>query len=316
MNGRLTLVYFSSLNDLKTRHITGRLMFYGYILTDGVSLNFVFTRLPSPSRLDLYAPDFNTSHITQGHFNIVGLDPGRRDVVTTAGGRDPGRYSERQVSTAEYHTISGATKRRQYLEIRKHTTIVATEEGVPVTMKQLESTLPTVSSSTTEAIRQRLSYLSHASSFYGIEQSRNTFKAYQGRQRATATTVNIALNGGPKYNRLKRSIQHKKQNRKRKKNRTAKRRRHRQARQNIIKAEYDTTHRQLLVSRQQLDILNFATRNLGQLDGTANVELLTETEGHSTALENQYASFEDICNSLLAKKGLLQEEYFKQFGDR
>ncbi|SAL97548.1 hypothetical protein [Absidia glauca] len=39
------------------------------------------------------APDSNTSHITQGHFNFVGLDPGRRDVVTTAGGGYSSRNS-------------------------------------------------------------------------------------------------------------------------------------------------------------------------------------------------------------------------------
>ncbi|SAL94842.1 hypothetical protein [Absidia glauca] len=138
MNGRLTLVYFSSLNELKTRHFTGRLMFYGHILTDGVSLNFVFSRLPPLTHYNLYAPDFSR-HTNQGHFRIVGLDPGRRDIVATTGGVGDGIYSTRQVSTAEYRSISGVTKRQQQLENLQSTTMITELDGNIVPFSTFES---------------------------------------------------------------------------------------------------------------------------------------------------------------------------------
>ncbi|KAI8328116.1 hypothetical protein BC941DRAFT_445647 [Chlamydoabsidia padenii] len=78
--------------------------------------------------------------------------------------------------------------------------MVTINEGGTDTMEHRKSTLPTLKTANLDTMRQALqsrqSYLNHASIFYGIEQSRNRFKEYQGQQRAIATTVNIAFNGG------------------------------------------------------------------------------------------------------------------------
>ncbi|SAL99534.1 hypothetical protein, partial, partial [Absidia glauca] len=172
-----------SFDDFMSRHLSGRLMFYGYILTDGISINFVFARLPSPTRLELYVPDMDNSHRTiEGRFGITGLDPGRRDIVTTAGGAGTGLFHNRQVSTKEFKTISGETKRRQYLEIEKSTTITRSNEGTNISFDNFESALPTLQSANVDTIRQsiqaRLSSAPQLMDFYGISHSRRRLKAY------------------------------------------------------------------------------------------------------------------------------------------
>lgn len=306
----IDFIYSHSLDDLKSRHETGRLMFYAYILTDGVSINFVFARRPSPSRLDLYGPDFaNAENTTDGRFNIVGLDPGRRDIVTTAGGVGTGVYHNRQVSTKEYRTISGVTKRRQDLENRKATTTVLTDQGNPVAMDQLESNLPSLNTANLitmpETIRSRISYFDIASRFYGIEQSRKRFKAYQGQQRSIAATSNIVLNGGKKFRRRIKS----KRNKKRRKNKTLKRRTARAERRLRTKADYDTIVGQISGHQRQVDFMNDALLVMQQINAFDTTEQLYN-------LQSQKVRVEGILESLESDKQKVQKDYIDQYGGR
>ncbi|KAI8084588.1 uncharacterized protein BX664DRAFT_375080 [Halteromyces radiatus] len=50
----------TSLDDLTNRHRSGKLMFYGYTLTDGVSINFLFARFSTPHQLQVTTANFNS----------------------------------------------------------------------------------------------------------------------------------------------------------------------------------------------------------------------------------------------------------------
>lgn len=287
------------------------MMFYGYVLTDGVAINFVFSRLPSPSRLELYAPDFDNSRNTiHQRMNIIGLDPGRRDIVTTAGGVGDAIYPNRQVSTKEYRTISGVTKRRRHLETRQATTNITNDDGTTSSMQNLESTLPTLNTTNMDAmqlsIRSRLSYLNHASTFYGINQSRNRFKAYQGGQRTIATTANIVLNGGKKFERNRRNKAKTKQNRKHRRNKTMKRRRRRQE---LIKAQYYTVNGQLTELQQQVELLDNGIFILEQSNAFDPTELLQ-------TLRNQRVTLEATRQPFVNEKEGLQYSYLQKLDGR
>ncbi|KAI8330575.1 hypothetical protein BC941DRAFT_475437 [Chlamydoabsidia padenii] len=160
-------------------------------------LSTLFSRIPSPSRLELNAPDLNNSHQhTQGHFGLVGLDSGRHDIIITAGGAGDRSFAARQVSTDEFRSISGVTQRQQYLEIQKSTTKITDNEGNNTIFDNLFTPIFP---------------LLHISWVF--------------------TTLNTPGTGlrpikdSQKYNKGKRSKEHKKRNRRRRKNQVAKRRR-------------------------------------------------------------------------------------------
>jgi hypothetical protein len=291
-------------------------MFYGYILTDGVSLNFVFSRLPRPTHYNLYAPDFSR-HSIQGHFRIAGLDPGRRDIVTTAGGVGDGIYPTRQVSTAEYRSISGVTKRQQHLENLKNTTMITELDGNIVPFSTFESNLPTLKTTSPqvlqESIRVRLSTLNQLLDFYDIRQSRNRFKAFQGQQRAIATTTNIALNGGKKFRHDRPAS---KRNQKLRKNRKAKRRRLRQQRQQAIKDKYDLVVEQLVVVNRQIKLMDDALLNLARLNSLISVESVDLGILHANSSQAQRTWTETLRQQLTDQKIELQASYLAEVGGR
>jgi hypothetical protein len=305
---------FASFEDFLTRHGAGRPMFYGYILTDGVSLNFVFARIKPPSRIDLHAPDFNNSRDIIGRrMNTIGLDPGRRDIITTASGIGDAIYATRQVSTNEYRAVSGAAKRSQYLEIRKATTVITNDDGTVSTMENLESTLPTLNTANMDEMRQsiqsRLSYLNHASTFYGIDQSRQRFKAYQGTQRTIATTANIVLNGGKKFDRNRRNKEQTKRNRKHRRNKTKKRRRNATRRQESIRAQYYAVADQISQLKQQVDLLDGAIMTMEQINAF-------DTSGILESMRNQRTSMEETHQQQVIEEQRLQYTYLFGLGGR
>ncbi|SAM03005.1 hypothetical protein, partial, partial [Absidia glauca] len=128
---------------------------------------------------------------------------------------------------------------------------------------------------------------------------------------SVATTVNIILDGGKKYNKGKRSVERRKRNRRRRKNKTAKRRRLRQGRQDDIKTEYDTIHGLLLSLQHQLHVLDSTRRNLS----IGNPELVPESTGLLTTIANQYTSTEGTCRALVGRKEHLQNDHLKQQGN-
>ncbi|SAL94840.1 hypothetical protein, partial, partial [Absidia glauca] len=304
----------ASFQDFLTRHEARLPMFYGYILTDGVSMNFVFARIPPPSRIELYAPDFNNSRDIIGRrMNTIGLDPGRRDIITTASGIGDATYATRQVSTIEYQAISGAAKRSQYLEIQKATTFITNDDGAVSTMENLESTLPTLKTASTDEMRQsiqtHLSYLNHASTFYGIDQSRRRFKAYQGTQRTIATTANIVLNGGKKFDRNRRNKEQTKRNRKHRRNKTKKRRRNATRRQELIKAQYYAVAGQISQLRQQMDLVDGAIMALEQVNAF-------DTSGFLEGMRNQRISMDETHQQQVIEEQRLQYNYLFELGGR
>ncbi|KAH8554188.1 hypothetical protein BGW37DRAFT_421947, partial [Umbelopsis sp. PMI_123] len=175
----------------------GKIAFNNHIMTDGYAINFLFARKKPAAEnirnVELSLEDFNSTEIEQS-FQPVLVDPGRNQVVTAAYGTGNVRHEMRRVSTKEYYTMVGPTRRNSVLQKEKR------ETG----LERIETNIPTPKTANIqqydEHTRYILRHLETSLSFNSCHRGKMRCQNYQGRQRAREEMVNIFVNGGKKYN--------------------------------------------------------------------------------------------------------------------
>jgi hypothetical protein len=187
-------------------------MFANGILSDGVSVNFLFGRgKPDPELVEpveLEFTDFSEAELAQ-QFNLIGLDPGRTQAFTAAYGYGSTPHELRRCSTKEYYAIA-CTKSRNLQTQR-----LKKEAGIHI----IESQIPTAKTASLRRYDDHVSYLllhyDELAAFYSSSHGITRFNNYRGKQKAGEAMVHMLTNGGSKYNRNKRT--HKSRNRRRRK---------------------------------------------------------------------------------------------------
>ncbi|KAG2191647.1 hypothetical protein INT46_002206 [Mucor plumbeus] len=163
--------------------------------------------LPYPNVFDL--EDFQADEVKE-HFLPCALDPGRRQIFTATVAHSPEELEIRRCSGKERACYAGTNRRATYVERLK------TQQNV----KTIETNLPTAKTVNNEKFQERIRYLlvhlPRLFQFYSYKSAPFRFNDYQGRQRANAEMANILINGGKKYNKMKRknTIKNRKQRKK------------------------------------------------------------------------------------------------------
>ena len=182
------------------------------MMTDGFGACFVFARCKpkketNPNVFDL--EDFQADEVKE-HFLPCALDPGRRQIFTATVAHSPEELEIRRCSGKERACYAGTNRRATYVERLK------TQQNV----KTIETNLPTAKTVNNEKFQERIRYLlvhlPRLFQFYSYKSAPFRFNDYQGRQRANAEMANILINGGKKYNKMKRknTIKNRKQRKK------------------------------------------------------------------------------------------------------
>ena len=164
------------------------------MMTDGFEACFVFARCKpkketDPNVFDL--EDFQADEVKE-HFLPCALDPGRRQIFTATVAHSPEELEIRCCSGKERACYVGTNRRATYVERT-------------VNNEKFQ-----------ERIRYLLVHLPRLFQFYSYKSAPFRFNDYQGRQRANAEMANILINGGKKYNKMKRknTIKNRKQRKK------------------------------------------------------------------------------------------------------
>ncbi|KAI8073012.1 hypothetical protein BC940DRAFT_102048 [Gongronella butleri] len=228
-----TQVGIASLEALQNGVFLGR-TFSGVIKTDGTQAHVSFRRtigLAKPPPLK----DGEMGQMGLEGFSAVGIDPGRKTVVTAAYVPTEGdidatttRRAVRRVTLQEHRSLAGEQPRQLALERRKQQVAPNLGPRDVTTMKELETNAPLKRTADVDSFREYATYMfEHRPSFeqfYGEQARKDRFAAYRGRQRAIATTANVIINGSPKYDRQQRSATKKRRNRRRRKKKSRRRR--------------------------------------------------------------------------------------------
>jgi hypothetical protein len=175
--------------------------FASRVVTDGVSVNFIFARRRSSgdsiSSVELSFEDF-TDREVETHFQPIAVDPGRTQVFTDSYGSGPTPHEVRRCSSKEYYSMTGSTRRNAELQRQKH----------QIGLDTVETLFPTAK---TADIRQYDRYITYLlthydalANFYDISTAQATFQNYQGKQRARQEMADILIHSGRKYNATKR----------------------------------------------------------------------------------------------------------------
>lgn len=188
--------------------------FASRVVTDGVSVNFLFARRRSSSdsisSVELSFEDF-TDREVETYFQPIAVDPGRTQVFTASYGSGPTPHEVRRCSSKEYYSMIGSTRRNADLQRQKH------QVGVDT----IEAQFPTAKTTDMRQYHRYITYLLNhydtLANFYDISTAQVTFQNYQGRQRARQEMANIIIHGGRKYNPSKRRNTRKNRKRRKKK---------------------------------------------------------------------------------------------------
>jgi hypothetical protein len=175
--------------------------FASRVVTDGVSVNFIFARRMSSgdsiSGVELLFEDF-TDREVETHFQPIAVDPGRTQVFTASYGSGPTPHEVRRCSSKEYYSMAGSTRRNAELQRQKH----------QIGLDTVETLFPTAKTADIRQYDRYITYLLNhydtLANFYDISTAQVTFQNYQGKQRARQEMAAILIHGGPNYNATKR----------------------------------------------------------------------------------------------------------------
>jgi hypothetical protein len=168
------------------------------IRTDGHTVEFIYGVRKSSSK---GLPDLTMSDISDlsdlptdlqkdlDHFNVFGVDPGHRHLVTGVNAQG----LRRRFSNNEWYSKSGISQRRYEQQVKKK------DAGID----RLESTLPTKKTASPDEwilyCQAIFTNMSRLNSFYGTDFTNDRFLNYVGRQKMEGEVANIFVDGGIKY---------------------------------------------------------------------------------------------------------------------
>jgi len=186
-------------------------IFANKIHTDGSSVVFIFSRKAKPAikKVELELSDFTPAEVNE-LFQPCAVDPGRTNAYTVAYGYGTESHMVLRYTTKEYYR-SLQTTAEQRFQGKKEETGVA----------ELEKSMPTPKTSDKAKYLEYVTYvLAHVPElyqFYGIQDGKLKYFKYKSKQKAISEAVNILVNGGKKYRKIKNGNTKRNRRRKRRK---------------------------------------------------------------------------------------------------
>lgn len=166
-----------------------RFLFQNLILTDGHTINFIFTRPSDPLRSlpDLDAGDFTPAEL-ENIFQLWGLDPGVNQIFTASYGDERSSDTIRLSSISYYHMAKNTLTNVRIRVWKEQRGILTIKTAIPTGKTANIAVLD-------DRIRYILQHLETMLDFYDLNLASLKMQNYMGKRRAEVQMIHMLLHG-------------------------------------------------------------------------------------------------------------------------
>lgn len=209
-----------SIESLRVPNKQRKVAFSNVIRTDGFAADVILTKKINTVHDEYfdYLDDIDISLLGEvissdevKDMSLCGVDPNRGQVFAASFGEGENSHQLRRCSTKEYYTYTGSLRHVKRERKRMN------NENMEDIFLNIPTAKTAIASTYLQYVVYILLHLNKILSFNGFSTATSRFHLYQGVQRAREEMVNILVNGGKKYNKLKRKNLKKNRKKRRKK---------------------------------------------------------------------------------------------------